>query len=190
MNWLKKLLAPRARNSPVDDAPAVSHAEPYLRRAKTDDIPFILDVIEEGARARHYRGGDLGNEQLLALITATPVKKVRPTRDGQEVLVDIKADAWILEGDDGTREGFAVVKHPEKPATHPLYRKAELWLASVRQASHGQGHGKFLLDEVLTHYDGKAMMVRCEPVSTTMIAMLQRRGFKRKTVNGQIVLDR
>lgn len=188
MNWLKKLLVPRTQNNPA--APAVSHAEPCLRRAKPGDIPFILDVIEEGGRTHHYTDGNLGKEQLLALITATLVKKVRPTRDGRQVLVDIKADAWILEGSDGTREGFAVVKYPEKPATHPLYRKLELWLASVRQTSHGHGQGRFLLDQVLAHYDAKAMMARCEPASTKMIAMLQRRGFKRKIVNGQIILDR
>ena len=148
-----------------------------LLQAEESDIPFMSELILDGARNGHFRFdptdvevAQQAHEEVCCMV-----------REGRRLARSERARGVVVEAD-GRRVACAVLTDMEGGVDG-----YELYVFAVDPQFRDQGVGRWLLDALLERCRPVDLYVRCTRASESMFAMLQRRGFEHlDTVDGEI----
>ena len=81
--------------------------------------------------------------------------------------------------------GKVLKKESNNKKKHPSFDFAHLWYIGVRPENQGNGIGSQLLDEVISYYTSKNLMLYLETSTESNIPFYQKKGFKKFDVNDE-----
>lgn len=175
-----------AEGTPVPSRPAEPHAAPTpnppnptgVRPATLHDIEFLVSVIEDGARDRHFHpsNADPAYRSVLRGNLELAIEK-----DAWEMTPGVVhgASLWVVETG-GAPVGFILATETGPGSGDTSH---EILMMGINRAARGRGLGGALLNTYIHGSPaGVTITGRCYPASDRMLGMLRRRGFVERQI--------
>lgn len=159
-------------------------SEIYIRKATLEDLPHVLNWIDEGSREGHFFQQPL--DAIKSMLRQVH-EKGTIERLCDRGIEKIQAWLWIAQLDDH-RCGF-ILCSTEQPSSDAI----ELYKISTDKAFRRQGIATALAKHALASFpETRRFIARCNKKSTWASSMLEKLGFRyiSTTLSGQRRLER